>query len=126
MRENSMMPISFGVVPCKAQAMPGMLAGLSSHSMSRLLDAPRAEAFRRWSDPARLGRWLEPYGLVDPICEMELHPGGAYRIVMQSMDGSEYALIFEEDGDRTRLTLEAPLARAEVCSAILDMALQGD
>nr|MBF0685137.1 SRPBCC domain-containing protein [Pseudomonas sp.] len=121
-----MMPTNFGVVPCRDDVPPGMFARLNSHSMFRLLEAPRAEVFRRWSDPVRLARWLEPYGLADPICEMELHPGGTYRIVMQGTDGSEYVLSFEEDGRKTRITLEAPLARVEMCSAILDMPLQGD
>ena len=120
------MPTYFGVVPYRPKTQPGMLAGLNSHSLSRLLDAPRAEVFRKWSDPVRLARWLDAYGLADPICEMELHRGGVYRIVMQSLDGSEYALSFEEDGGGTRLTLDAPLARIEVCRAILDMALQAD
>lgn len=97
-----------------AAAPPGPL-------MTRLIDAPRSEVFRAWTDPARLARWLAPHGFTDPICEMELHPGGAYRMVLEKSDGTRYSVIFRDEGGKTRVTLETPFANVELCCALLRM-----
>jgi hypothetical protein len=115
-----MMAACSSVIPDCLDGMAGVTAPDGS-LMTRLIDAPRAEVFRAWTDPVRLARWLEPHGFTDPVCEMELHPGGMYRMVLQTPDGTRYAVLFEEEGGKTRVTLETPLASIELCCALLGM-----
>jgi|GEM_PF-2078168 len=115
-----MMTACPSVMPSGFDGMTGATTS-SGPLMTRLIDAPRSEVFRAWTDPARLARWLEPHGLTDPVCEMELHPGGVYRMVLQTPDGTRYAVMFEEEGGKTRVTLETPLASIELCCALLSM-----
>lgn len=56
----------------------------------RVFNAPRDLVFRVWTEPAHLRRWWAPDGFINPVCEVDLRPGGAYRIVMRSPDGCEY------------------------------------
>lgn len=107
-------------VPTRCDGMRGAPAPTAS-LMSRLVDAPRSEVFRSWTDPARMERWLEPHGFSDPICEMDLHPGGAYRMVLQKPGGTHHTVIFEDEGGKTRVTLETPYASVELCCALLGM-----
>jgi uncharacterized protein YndB with AHSA1/START domain len=58
--------------------------------LTRVFDAPLELVFRVWTEPAHLARWWGPRGFTNPICESDLRPGGAYRIVMRAPDGSEY------------------------------------
>jgi uncharacterized protein YndB with AHSA1/START domain len=58
--------------------------------LTRVFDAPRELVFRMWTEPAHLERWWGPRGFTNPVCEMDLRLGGAYRIVMRAPDGSEY------------------------------------
>jgi uncharacterized protein YndB with AHSA1/START domain len=66
--------------------------------MSRVFDAPREKVFRAWTAPDLLAKWWGPHGFTNPVCKINLKPGGAYRIVMRSPDGSEYPLtgVYEE------------------------------
>jgi uncharacterized protein YndB with AHSA1/START domain len=58
--------------------------------LTRTLDAPRDLVFRVWTEPGHLARWWGPHGFTNPVCEVDLRPGGAYRIVMRAPDGHEY------------------------------------
>jgi uncharacterized protein YndB with AHSA1/START domain len=58
--------------------------------LTRTFDAPRDLVFRLWTEPEHLERWWGPQGFTNPICEVDLRPGGAYRIVMRAPDGHEY------------------------------------
>ncbi len=58
--------------------------------ITRVFDAPRALVFKVWTDPAHLAQSWGPHTFTNPVCEMDLRPGGAYRIVMRGPDGSEY------------------------------------
>jgi uncharacterized protein YndB with AHSA1/START domain len=60
--------------------------------ISRLLDAPRALVFRAWTDPKHMAQWWGPHGFTNPVCEMDVRPGGAYRIVMRGADGTDYPI----------------------------------
>lgn len=37
-----------------------------------------------------MAQWWGPNGFTNPVCEMDVRLGGAWRIVMRSPDGSEY------------------------------------
>jgi uncharacterized protein YndB with AHSA1/START domain len=58
--------------------------------LTRVFDAPRELVFRVWTEPVHLVRWWAPQGFTNPICEVDLRAGGAYRIVMRAPDGHEY------------------------------------
>lgn len=58
--------------------------------ITRVFDAPRELVFKLWTDPKHLMRWWGPRGFTNPICELDVRPGGAWRIVMRAPDGAEY------------------------------------
>ncbi len=66
--------------------------------ISRSFDAPRALVWEAWTDPRHLARWWGPSIVTNPVCELDVRPGGAYRIVMRLPDGVDYPLkgVFRE------------------------------
>ncbi len=58
--------------------------------ITRVFDAPRSLVFKAWTDPKHLMLWWGPKGFTNPVCELDVRPGGAWRIVMRGPDGSEY------------------------------------
>jgi uncharacterized protein YndB with AHSA1/START domain len=61
--------------------------------ITRVLDAPRDLVFKVWTQPDHLVRWWGPKGFTLPSCKAEFRPGGAYRYVMRSPEGTEYRLV---------------------------------
>lgn len=60
--------------------------------ITRVLDAPRALVFKVWSQPEHLVRWWGPRGFTLPSCKIEFHPGGAFRCLMRSPEGTEHRM----------------------------------
>ncbi len=60
--------------------------------ISRLLEAPRALVFQAWTDPNRLAQWWGPRNFTNPVCRLDVRPGGAHRVVMRSPEGVDYPL----------------------------------
>jgi uncharacterized protein YndB with AHSA1/START domain len=60
--------------------------------MTRVFDAPRELVFKAWTEPERLKRWWGPKGFTNPVCEVDVRPGGAIRIDMRAPDGVVYPL----------------------------------
>jgi uncharacterized protein YndB with AHSA1/START domain len=58
--------------------------------ITRILDAPRKLVFEAWTHPRHLVQWWGPAGFTNPVCEMDVRPGGTWYIVMRGPDGSEY------------------------------------
>lgn len=75
--------------------------------ISRVFDAPRELVWQSWTEPRHLAQWWGPRGMTNPVCELEVRPGGAYRIVMRAPDGAEYPMegIFREVVAPARLVL---------------------
>ncbi len=61
--------------------------------LTRVLDAPRELVFRMWTDPRHVAKWWGPMGFTNPVCEMDVRPGGELRIVMRAPDGTDYPMI---------------------------------
>jgi uncharacterized protein YndB with AHSA1/START domain len=59
-------------------------------TFTRFLAAPRDRVFRAWTDADQLAQWWGPAGFTNPVSEVDLRPGGAYRIVMRAPDGREF------------------------------------
>ncbi len=57
---------------------------------TRRFAAPREQVYGAFSDPALLARWWGPEGFTNTIHRFELHPGGAWHLVMRGPDGREY------------------------------------
>ena len=56
-------------------------------TVSRMIDAPRALVFTAWTDPGQIARWWGPKGFTTIDYEMDVRPGGAYRLRMRSPEG---------------------------------------
>ena len=61
--------------------------------LTRVLDAPRELVFRMWTDPQHVAKWWGPMGFTNPVCEMDVRPGGELRIVMRAPDGTDHPMI---------------------------------
>ena len=75
--------------------------------ISRVFDAPRDLVWKAWTDPRQMARWWGPANFTNSACEMDVRPGGAYRIVMRSPEGVEYPVksIFLEVARPERLVM---------------------
>jgi len=60
--------------------------------ISRVFDAPRELVWTAWTDPRHLGRWWGPAHFTNPVCELDVRPGGAHRMVMRSPEGIDYPI----------------------------------
>ena len=56
----------------------------------RIFDAPREAVFEAWVNPKHLAKWFGPKYFTNPVCEVDLRVGGAWRIVMRGPDGTDY------------------------------------
>lgn len=75
--------------------------------ISREFDAPRELVWRAWTDPGFLAYWWGPRLMTNPVCELDVRPGGAYRITMRIPDGTDYPIrgVFREVVPPERLVL---------------------
>jgi uncharacterized protein YndB with AHSA1/START domain len=62
--------------------------------MRRVFDAPRELVWAAITDPRHVTAWYGGRGFSSPVCEMDVRPGGHWRHVMRTPDGSEYKLEF--------------------------------
>jgi uncharacterized protein YndB with AHSA1/START domain len=60
--------------------------------ISRLFDAPQELVFDAWTEPKHMARWWGPRDISNPVCEMDVRPGGAYRITMRDANGVDYPI----------------------------------
>ena len=58
--------------------------------ITRIFDAPRRLVFRAWTEPERAARWWGPQGFMTTYCNMDVRPGGTFRVCMRSPEGVEY------------------------------------
>jgi len=60
--------------------------------LMRTIDAPSALVFKAWTDPEQLAQWWGPRGWTNPVCEVDLRPGGVMEILMRGPDGAEHRM----------------------------------
>ena len=58
--------------------------------ITRGFDAPRELVFRAHTDPALIPLWWGPRSTTTIVDKMDVRPGGEYRFVHRTSDGSEY------------------------------------
>jgi uncharacterized protein YndB with AHSA1/START domain len=59
-------------------------------SFTRVVDVPRAQVWRAWTEPLLLMPWFCPLPWKTIDCEIDLRPGGIFRTTMQSPEGQEF------------------------------------
>ena len=69
------------------------LAETRELTLVRVIDSPRELVFSAWTDPHHLAQWWGPRGFTNPVCDVDMRPGGAIRIVMRGPDGADYPMI---------------------------------
>lgn len=60
--------------------------------LTRIFDAPRSLVWKAWTDPKHVAQWWGPQGFTNPVCELDVRPGGAIRIDMRAPDGTVYPM----------------------------------
>jgi uncharacterized protein YndB with AHSA1/START domain len=60
-------------------------------SITRIFDAPRDLVFAVWVQPDHIPHWWGPRGYATLSCELDLRPGGKWRVSSRHEDGTETA-----------------------------------
>jgi uncharacterized protein YndB with AHSA1/START domain len=58
--------------------------------ITRFFDAPRDLVYRLWIDPCYVSLWWGIENATNPVCEMDVRPGGIWRIHMRTPSGTVY------------------------------------
>jgi uncharacterized protein YndB with AHSA1/START domain len=58
--------------------------------LTRIIDAPRENIFRAWTEVELLKQWFAPLPYTTPHAELDVRPGGSSLVVMRGPDGSEF------------------------------------
>jgi uncharacterized protein YndB with AHSA1/START domain len=78
-------------------------------TITRVFDAPRRVVFAAWTDAKQVAQWWGPTGFTNPVCELDVRPGGAILIHMRAPDGTVYPMsgIYKEIVAPERLVFTA-------------------
>ena len=60
--------------------------------VTRMFNAPRALVWDAITDPRHVAHWYGGPGFTNPVCEMDLRPGGIWRHVMQAPNGAQFSI----------------------------------
>jgi uncharacterized protein YndB with AHSA1/START domain len=90
--------------------------------ITRIFDAPRDLMFKVWTDPKHVAQWWGPKYFTNPVCEMDVRPGGALLIHMQGPDGVIYPMkgVFNEVVVPERLVFTAEALAGEAGEPMLE------
>jgi uncharacterized protein YndB with AHSA1/START domain len=58
--------------------------------LTRVVPVTRAQVWDAWTIPEHLKQWFVPTPWTVSECEIDLRPGGMFRTVMRSPDGTDY------------------------------------
>jgi uncharacterized protein YndB with AHSA1/START domain len=89
--------------------MPASESAYRELVITRIFDAPRKVVFVTWTDPEQLKRWWGPKEFANPVCELDVRPGGAIRIHMRGPDGTVYPMtgVYREIVEPERLVFSS-------------------
>lgn len=59
-------------------------------TLSRTFNAPVAAVYRLWTEARYMRQWWGIEGSTAPVCELDVRPGGAWRIDMRTESGAVY------------------------------------
>jgi uncharacterized protein YndB with AHSA1/START domain len=54
--------------------------------IKRVFDVPREMVWKAWTEPKQMAKWWGPHMYSNPVCEMDVRPGGAILIHMKGPD----------------------------------------
>ncbi len=76
-------------------------------AMTRDFDAPVRLVYEVWTQPAHIRRWWGPRGFTTLSCELDLRPGGHWRVESLSPEGTRHTEVgsFREVVPMKRLVL---------------------
>ena len=96
--------------------------GLPQVLITRIFDAPRELVFKAWTEPKHMAQWWGPNYFTNPVCEMDVRPGGAILIHMQDPDGVVYPMkgVFHEIVEPERLVFTSSAFEGEEGSSLLE------
>ncbi len=57
---------------------------------TRVFNAPRSMVYQAFANPKQVVEWWGPHGFSTTVLDMDLRPGGKWRIVMHGPDGINY------------------------------------
>jgi uncharacterized protein YndB with AHSA1/START domain len=60
--------------------------------ITRIIDAPRDVVFKAWLDEKQLAQWWGPKDFTNPVCRLDVRPGGNIQIDMRAPDGTVYPM----------------------------------
>jgi uncharacterized protein YndB with AHSA1/START domain len=114
---------------------------------TRVFDAPRDLVFDAWTDPQHVAQWWGPNGFTTTTHSMDVRPGGEWIFIMHGPDGTDYknhivyrevvrperlvydhvsgplfrsTVIFEAEGDKTRLSMRMVFETAELRNRVAE------
>ncbi|HJP63561.1 MAG TPA: SRPBCC domain-containing protein [Mucilaginibacter sp.] len=61
--------------------------------ITRMFDAPRELVYRVWTEAEHVKKWWGPKPFTNPVCEIDLKPGGRFHYVMRSPDGQDFPMM---------------------------------
>ncbi len=64
-------------------------------TFTRVFNAPREVVFKSWVDEKKMAQWWGPDTFTNPVCKLDVRPGGAIRIEMKGPDGVVYPMAGE-------------------------------
>jgi uncharacterized protein YndB with AHSA1/START domain len=64
-------------------------------TINRVFNAPRELVFDVWTEPKHIATWFGPKEFTNPVCEMDVRPGGRMIIHMRSPEGDVFPSIGE-------------------------------
>ena len=67
-------------------------------TLTRVFDAPRELVWKMWTEPKHMAQWWGPKGFSNPVCELDVRPGGRIWIVMRGPKGSDFDNNFPMSG----------------------------
>ncbi|MEP6566092.1 MAG: SRPBCC family protein [Mesorhizobium sp.] len=59
-------------------------------ALARIIDAPRENVYRCWTDTKLITQWFAPKPWTTPRAEMDVRTGGTSLVVMAGPDGNEF------------------------------------
>lgn len=57
---------------------------------TRIFKAPRDLVWKAWTDPQCVAQWWGPHGFTNPVCEMDVRPGGQWHVEQRAPDGTRH------------------------------------
>jgi uncharacterized protein YndB with AHSA1/START domain len=74
-------------------------------TLTRVVDAPRDLVWAAWTEPKHMAKWWGPKHFTNPVCELDVRPGGKILIHMRAPDGATHPMpgVFSEVNKPERL-----------------------